>query len=131
MAALLDAPATGDHQRRVEQADDDMDNLRSAFGWSIESGDIASALELACSLQPLWLSRGRIQEGLGRDVADAIGDRFGSRQRCRWRLATAQVFEGDLAGSIAEFGSVIAECETDHDTISRVAALGVPTEPLK
>ena len=246
MAALLDAPATGDHQRRVEQADDDMDNLRSAFGWSIESGDIASALELACSLQPLWLSRGRIQEGLawfdaalgdehasrtdvaphlrarvladkvvlqawvntyslgdaeqalaiareyddpallaralaaccnasvydaeaapryfaealdlvrelgdkwrlsqllgqqahaalvtgnvralhaaaveGRDVADAIGDRFGSRQ-CRWRLASAQVFEGDLAGSIAEFRSVIAESETDHDTISRVAAL--------
>ena len=44
MAALLDAPASGDHQRRVEQADDEMDNLRSAFGWSIESGDIASAL---------------------------------------------------------------------------------------
>ena len=41
-----------------------MDNLRSAFGWSIETGDIARALELASSLMPLWLSRGRIQEGL-------------------------------------------------------------------
>ena len=78
MAALLDAPATGDHQRRVEQADDDMDNLRSAFGWSIESGDIASALELACSLQPLWLSRGRIQEGLAWFDA-ALGDEHASR----------------------------------------------------
>ena len=36
-----------------------MDNLRSAFGWSIEAGDIGRALELASSLQPLWLSRGR------------------------------------------------------------------------
>ena len=64
MAALLDAPARSDYHQRVEQADDEMDNLRSAFGWSIETGDIGRALELASSLQPLWLSRGRIQEGL-------------------------------------------------------------------
>ena len=62
MAALLDAPAGTDYDRRVEQADDEMDNLRGAFGWSIETGDIGRALELASSLQPL--SRGRIQEGL-------------------------------------------------------------------
>ena len=41
-----------------------MDNLRSAFGWSIETGGIGRALELASSLMPLWLSRGRIQEGI-------------------------------------------------------------------
>ena len=64
MAALLDAPARSDYDQRVEQANDDMDNLRSAFGWSIETGDIGRAFELASSLQPLWLSRGRIQEGL-------------------------------------------------------------------
>jgi predicted ATPase/class 3 adenylate cyclase/DNA-binding CsgD family transcriptional regulator len=63
-AALLDAPARGAYQERVNQADADMDNLRSAFAWSVETGDIASALGLASSLQPLWLSRGRIQEGL-------------------------------------------------------------------
>ena len=64
MAALLDAPARTDYHQRVEQADEEMDNLRSAFGWSIETGDIERALELASSLMPLWLSRGRIQEGL-------------------------------------------------------------------
>ncbi len=63
-AALLDAPARSDYHQRVEQADEEMDNLRSAFGWSIETGDIGRALELASSLLPLWLSRGRIQEGL-------------------------------------------------------------------
>ena len=63
-AALLDAPARTDYEHRIEQADQEMDNLRSAFGWSIETGDIERALELASSLQPLWASRGRIQEGL-------------------------------------------------------------------
>jgi predicted ATPase/class 3 adenylate cyclase/DNA-binding CsgD family transcriptional regulator len=64
MAAVLDDPARSGHEQRVEQADEDMDNLRSAFGWSLETGDAERALELATSLQPLWLSRGRIQEGL-------------------------------------------------------------------
>ena len=73
MAALLDAPARTDHHQRVEQADEEMDNLRSAFGWSIETGDVERALELASSLMPLWLSRGRIQEGLA--WFDAVLDR--------------------------------------------------------
>jgi predicted ATPase/class 3 adenylate cyclase/DNA-binding CsgD family transcriptional regulator len=247
MAALLDAPARSDYQHRVEQADEEMDNLRNSFGWSIEAGDIAGALELASSLQPLWLSRGRIQEGLawfdavlpdnailddmeprvrarsladkavlyswismynladaeqalgiarelddpalrvralfacgsasvydaevsgrylaeasdlarvlgdrlrlsqiliqqaqaafvagdpaavraageeGRDLADAIGDGFGSRQ-CRWRLAGAPLFEGDLVESIVQHRAVIAESEANHDIMSLATALMV------
>jgi predicted ATPase/class 3 adenylate cyclase/DNA-binding CsgD family transcriptional regulator len=246
MAAVLDTPARTDYDRRVDQADEEMDNLRSAFGWSIETGDIGRALELASSLMPLWLSRGRIQEGLawfdairidddasrnevaspvraraladkalldafvnvyslgvaeqalaiarelddpallvralsacgsaavydadvarryfaeaiglaralgdqwrlnqilgqqaqaafvagdpvavraaaeeGRDLADAIGDRFGSRQ-CRWRVAGARIFEGDLTGGIAELRGLVAEAEADHDVILRVTVL--------
>ena len=253
MAALLDAPARSDYQHRVEQADDEMDNLRSAFGWSIEAGDIAHALELASSLMPLWLSRSRIQEGLawfgvvladgtssldalaprvrarvladktvldawvntynmeyaqqaltaareiddpallvrallacgsaavydaevaeryfseaiglaraledkwrlsqilaqqaqaalvtgdyialqasakeGREIADAIGDRFGSRQ-CGWRLAAAQVVMGDLAGGLALLRQVLAEAEAEHDGISRVTALLILPQAL-
>ena len=64
MAALLDAPARTDYERRVEQAESEIDNLRAAFGWSLENGDVERALELASSLQPLWLTRGRIREGL-------------------------------------------------------------------
>ena len=43
-AALLDAPARTDYYQRVEQANDEMDNLRSAFGWSIETGDIGQRI---------------------------------------------------------------------------------------
>jgi predicted ATPase/DNA-binding CsgD family transcriptional regulator len=64
MAALLDSPAGGGHERRIEQAETDMDNLRAAFQWSREGGDIDLALQLASSLQPLWVGRGRIREGL-------------------------------------------------------------------
>ena len=64
MAALLDAPAPTGHEQRVEQAELEMDNLTGAFGWSLENSDVELALKLASSLQPLWLTRGRMREGL-------------------------------------------------------------------
>ena len=64
MAALLDAPAGHDYERRIEQAETEIDNLRAAFEWSRENFDIELALALACSLQPLWQARGRMREGL-------------------------------------------------------------------
>jgi predicted ATPase/class 3 adenylate cyclase/DNA-binding CsgD family transcriptional regulator len=75
MAALLDAPARTGYERRVEQAEEEMDNLRAAFVWSLESGDVGRSLELATSLQPLWFTRGRIREGLAWfDAALSGGD---------------------------------------------------------
>lgn len=65
VAALLDEPTRTDYERRLEQAEIEIDNLRAAFGWCRESGDAEHALQLVSSLQPLWLARGRIQEGLG------------------------------------------------------------------
>jgi predicted ATPase/class 3 adenylate cyclase/DNA-binding CsgD family transcriptional regulator len=64
MATLLDAPAATGHQGRVEQAETEIDNLRAAFAWSRENFDIELALQIASSLQPLWLTRGRLREGL-------------------------------------------------------------------
>jgi predicted ATPase/class 3 adenylate cyclase/DNA-binding CsgD family transcriptional regulator len=64
MAAVLDAPAGRDYERRLEQAETEIDNLRAAFGWSRENSDIELTLALASSLQPLWLARGHLREGL-------------------------------------------------------------------
>ena len=248
LAAVLDAPAGSDYEQRLEQAEIEIDNLRAAFGWSRENADVELALALACSLQPLWLGRGRIREGLawfdptladldprhprvaatvraraladramldaylggdsmdqaeqavaiardvddpallvrtltacgfsaglayhvevaracvaeaiglaravddrwrlsqilalqaqgahivdplgmravceeGRDLADAIGDRFNSRV-CRFYLGAAQQLSGDLAGAAAQFGEVAAEAEEANDEIWRVFGLG-------
>ncbi len=62
-AAELDAPARADYERRLQQAEIEMDNLRGAFGWSLENRDTELALTLASSLQPLWWTRGRMLEG--------------------------------------------------------------------
>ena len=64
MAALLDRRARAGHEQRVEQAETEIDNLRAAFTWSRENSDVELASRLASSLQPLWLARGRIREGL-------------------------------------------------------------------
>ncbi len=64
LATLLDAPADSDYEQRLEQAESEIDNLRAAFAWSCENSDKELALALASSLQPLWLARGRLREGL-------------------------------------------------------------------
>jgi predicted ATPase/class 3 adenylate cyclase/DNA-binding CsgD family transcriptional regulator len=64
LAAALDKPQRSDHERRLDQAELEIDNLRAAFRWSRESTEIREALLLATSLQPLWLARGQIREGL-------------------------------------------------------------------
>lgn len=63
MAALLDEPGRTGYQSRVERAATEMDNLRAAFAWCRESGEISEALRLASALQPLWTTRGRVREG--------------------------------------------------------------------
>ena len=64
MATRLDAPANGDHEQSIAQAEIEIDNLRTAFAWSHENVDVVAAVDLASSLQPLWLARGRMLEGL-------------------------------------------------------------------
>ena len=64
MAARLDPPADGDPRRRMGRLETDIDNLRAAFQWSLELSDSETALRLASSLQPLWLGRCRMLEGL-------------------------------------------------------------------
>jgi predicted ATPase/class 3 adenylate cyclase/DNA-binding CsgD family transcriptional regulator len=247
MAALLDTPARTGLERRLQRAETEIDNLRTAFAWSRENSDIGLASQLASSLQPLWLARGRIREGLtwfdgvltdgkahpaevapavraqaladnavldlytgatdrmeqacealaiarevddpallaralaacggvavydpevarpyfaeaiavartlgdrwrlsqilysqafgaviagdsiavraaaeeGRDLADAIGDRFVSRG-CRWCLGIAEGMTGDLAGAVAQLREVVAEADAAHDVIWRCSAL--------
>ncbi|WP_231990065.1 LuxR C-terminal-related transcriptional regulator [Mycobacterium sp. 852002-51971_SCH5477799-a] len=74
MAATLDAPGDISLELLLDRAQAEIDNLRAAFGWSRENSDTDSALRLATSLQPLWLTRGGLREGsdwLDAGLADA------------------------------------------------------------
>lgn len=63
LASAVDAPGHAGHNERLEQADTEIDNLRAAFAWSRERDETECALQLASSLYPLWLARGRNREG--------------------------------------------------------------------
>jgi predicted ATPase/class 3 adenylate cyclase/DNA-binding CsgD family transcriptional regulator len=58
----------------------------------------------------------------GRDLADAIGDRYDSRQ-CRWCLAAAQLRQGDLSGATAQFAELVAEAQAAHDGFHEAISL--------
>lgn len=58
IAALLDTPGRTDYEQLIQQAETNMDNLRSAFTWSLENSDLEQALGLASSPQPLWHTPG-------------------------------------------------------------------------
>ena len=246
MACLLKKPGHAGRRRRIEQAETEIQNLWAAFAWSREHADIELALRLASSLQPVWLARGRVQEGLawfdsalteqdahlqvapavraraladkaelnvsigvhdsmdqaeqalaiarelddstlvlraliacggvavfnpgvarpylaeaielaravgdrsrlsqilgwqaygallagdpiaggaagqeGRDLADAIGNRYGARA-CRFCLGWAQMMRGDLVGAAAQFGELVADAEAADDVLWRVHGL--------
>jgi predicted ATPase/class 3 adenylate cyclase/DNA-binding CsgD family transcriptional regulator len=64
LAAALDNPAGAGRRFSLTLAETEIDNLRAAFDWSHEKADTEFALALASSLQPLWITRGRIREGL-------------------------------------------------------------------
>ncbi|MFI5508844.1 LuxR family transcriptional regulator [Mycobacterium sp. NPDC051804] len=75
LADHLDASRESGYEQRLAQAVTEFDNVRAAFAWSLESGNPAEALELASSLHPLWLTRGRISEGIAwLDTASAAGE---------------------------------------------------------
>ncbi len=64
MAAKLDEASKSGHHGQIKRTEAEIDNLRAAFAWSREHADVEDALRLVSSLQPLWLSRGRLVEGL-------------------------------------------------------------------
>ncbi|OBB03546.1 transcriptional regulator [Mycobacteriaceae bacterium 1482268.1] len=75
VADVLNSPARPDYLEHLERIDNDIDNLRAAFAWSLEAGDAESALQLASSLFPVWQDGGRNGEGLAwLEAALAQGD---------------------------------------------------------
>lgn len=63
VVAPLDLPARADYDFLLARVEGELENLRAASAWLLESSDGESALMLASRLQPLWLVRGRISEG--------------------------------------------------------------------
>jgi DNA-binding CsgD family transcriptional regulator len=94
------ARATGDRWRLSQI-------LARQASWALVSGDPIAA-------------RAAAEEG--RDLADAIGDRFDSHG-CRAVLGWAQIMRGDLAGAVAQFSALGAEAEAAYDVMHKTRSL--------
>jgi predicted ATPase/DNA-binding CsgD family transcriptional regulator len=115
--------------------------LTAAYNAELAGTYFAEAIELARALDDRWrLSQilawqadaaiaagdpiaARMVAEEGRDLADTIGDGFNSRH-CRVCLGVAQIWQGELAGAVAQFRAVAAEAKTSHDGISEAVSLG-------
>jgi predicted ATPase/class 3 adenylate cyclase/DNA-binding CsgD family transcriptional regulator len=108
LAAQFAAAAGDDYERRIDQADSEIDNLRAAFAWSRENSDTELALELASALHPLWLARGRIQEGLNW-LSAALAD-----ANCDGAAASAQRVRASVGRAVLmAFRGMVAPAELD------------------
>src|SRR5271166_2874908 len=118
LATVLDAPAGSDYERRLEQAEMEIDNLRAAFGWSRDNSDLEPALTVVSSLQPLWFTRGHIREGRAWFDA-ALSDLDGQR---------AQVGAAVRARALAD-KAVLDAWVGDIDSLAQAEqALGIARE---
>ena len=115
--------------------------MTAAYNAELAGEYFAEAIELARELDDRWrLSQilawqanaaiaagdpiaARVAAEEGRDLADAIGDRFNSRQ-CRMILGLAQMWQGDLAGAVAQLRAVAAEAKAAHDGLLEALSLG-------
>jgi predicted ATPase/class 3 adenylate cyclase/DNA-binding CsgD family transcriptional regulator len=77
-AAALESPGYSGDEQLLGWAATEFENLRAAFGWSLETSDLGTALQLILSLRPLWLRGGRVREALaGLDAILADKDHSG------------------------------------------------------
>ena len=115
--------------------------LTAAYNAELAAEYFAEAIELSRELDDKWrLSQilacqadaataasdpiaARVAAEEGRDLADAIGDGSNSRH-CRVCLGVAQIWQGDLAGAVAQLRAVAAEAEAAHDGLFHAVSLG-------
>jgi predicted ATPase/class 3 adenylate cyclase/DNA-binding CsgD family transcriptional regulator len=106
--------------------------LTAAYNAELAGAYFAEALELARASDDKWrlsqiltwqasaaIAEGdpiaaRVAAKEGRDLADVVGDGSNSRH-CRVCLGLAQIWQGDLAGAVAQFRAVAAEAKAAHD----------------
>ena len=114
VAAYFDAEAAGAYLAEASGLARDLGDR-----WRLSQILVAQVVVGLVARDPI-AARAAAEEG--RDLADAIGDRFDAR-RCRWYIAVAQINQGDLAGAVAQFAAVADEAEAAHDEIWRVDSL--------
>ena len=115
VAEVLDESARPGYLEHIQRVDGDIDNLRAAFGWTLETGEAEMSLRLASALFPIWQDFGRNGEGMawmkaaiaqhtsGQPVDSAVLVRALSDDVMfdRWTLSAESVDEANTALTLA------------------------------
>jgi non-specific serine/threonine protein kinase len=107
--------------------DGEMDNIRAALDWALESGQIDSGLRLAVALLMFWVSHGSMQEGLNwyeRLLAQADEQvSIMLRARAAFNAGMMAGLLGDTTAARAYERTVVALCEAAGKEGAQLLAL--------
>jgi predicted ATPase/DNA-binding CsgD family transcriptional regulator len=99
--------ASREQRRSLQRLGEEHDNLRAALSWSIDRGEVETALRLCCALWRYWLLIGHLSEGR-RWLGAALARRDEAPPALRARALAAA---GVLAVYQADYGDAARLCE--------------------
>jgi non-specific serine/threonine protein kinase len=107
--------------------DSELDNIRSALEWALESGQIESGLRLVITLFDFWISHGSISEGRNwyeRLLAQADEQiPIMLRARANFNAGMTAGFMGDATAAKAHEGTAVALCQAAGEEGVQLLAL--------
>nr|WP_234783562.1 LuxR C-terminal-related transcriptional regulator [Mycolicibacterium celeriflavum] len=103
-AARLESAGQPGVEHLLKYAEAEIDNLRAAYTWSRENGDVEMALRLVSSLHDFWVRCGRFREGLAGFDAILTDDCTSEIAPDVWVRAVAE--HAILAASVAVPASI-------------------------
>jgi hypothetical protein len=107
--------------------DGEMDNIRSALEWALESGQVKAGLRLAKTLFGYWTSHGSMQEGRNwHDRLLAQADEqvpVMLRARAAFNAGMLAGFLGDMTAARAHERTVVTLCEAAGEAGLKLLAL--------
>jgi predicted ATPase/class 3 adenylate cyclase len=106
----------------------ELDDLRSALDWAIESGDIVTGAELLAAIDRTWVSVGLEREGLARLEAFVarLGENAPSLRALLWSASAALALNSGRTGRALEAATqAVAAARAGDDGAALAEALGV------
>jgi predicted ATPase/transcriptional regulator with XRE-family HTH domain len=124
MATAAESGLSSGVREEVSRVEAEMDNLRAALGWLLDSGDAETALHMAASLSEYWtFSGGQFTEGrawLDRALALGTEASASARAAAHYGVAMMALHRADLAaaGAAAAAGLALARSANDPKRVA-------------
>ncbi|WP_324674713.1 LuxR family transcriptional regulator [Mycobacterium sp. 663a-19] len=119
-ATELESRHDSDDELLLSWAQAEVENLRAAFTWSRENGDLDTALRLLSTLQLVWIAAGRFREGISGFEMVLSDARCSEVERAVWIRAVAD--QSTLTG----WAVVPANEDRARDAVAAARELGDP-----